>query len=98
MKLWLDDLRDVPFGYTGANSVNEAKSLIEDCERRGERIEVLDLDYDLGKFAQDGGNGIALLEWLAERETFYPVEIHSSYYYGANEMQSFIDWNWPYGI
>ena len=25
MKLWLDDLRPVPYGYEGAKSVNEAK-------------------------------------------------------------------------
>lgn len=96
MKLWLDDLRDTPYGYTRAKSVNEAKKLIEDCESRGERIEVLDLDYDLGIYYDLGGNGIRLLEWLAERETFYPVKIHSTYVFGVNEMESFLDWNWPF--
>ena len=27
MKLWLDDLRPVPYGYEGAKSVNEAKTV-----------------------------------------------------------------------
>jgi hypothetical protein len=96
MKLWLDDLRDTPFGYTGARSVDEAKELITDCEGRGEGIEVIDLDYDLGRFQSQGGNGLALLEWLAERESFYPVEIHSTHPYGVIEMQRFLDWNWPF--
>lgn len=38
MKLWLDDLRDVPSSYTGARSVNEAKELIRFCQRSGELI------------------------------------------------------------
>ena len=32
MKLWLDDLRPVPYGYEGARSVNEAKQLILEAE------------------------------------------------------------------
>lgn len=32
MKLWLDDLRPVPYGYEGAKSVNEAKQLIQEAE------------------------------------------------------------------
>ena len=27
MKLWLDDLRPVPYGYEGARSVNEGKTV-----------------------------------------------------------------------
>ncbi len=95
MKIWLDDLRDTPFGYIGARSVNEAKDLIRLCERSGEKIEVIDLDYDLGAYRADGGNGLDLLEWLAERESFYLVGIHSTHPRGVSEMESFIDWNWP---
>ena len=42
MKIWLDDVRSAPNGYVLAHSVNEAIALIEDAERRGEEIEVLD--------------------------------------------------------
>ena len=52
MKLWLDDLRPVPYGYEGAKSVNEAKKLIQEAEHNGIEIEALDLDHDLG----DGGH------------------------------------------
>ena len=29
-------------------------------------------------YAYDGGDAIKLLDYLAERETFYPVEIHTA--------------------
>ena len=78
MKIWLDDLRPAPWGYESARSVNEAKTLIREAERNGIEVEVLDLDHDLGDFASQGGDAIKLLDWLAERETFYPVEIHTA--------------------
>ena len=51
MKLWLDDLGPAPWGYESARSVNEAKTLIREAERNGIEVEVLDLDHDLGDFA-----------------------------------------------
>ena len=71
MKIWLDDLRVAPEGYETVKSVNEAIELIEKCEKNNELIEVLDLDHDLGDYAYDGGDAIKLLDYLAERETFY---------------------------
>ena len=94
MKIWLDDLRDTPPGYTRAYCVDDAKGLIEDCERRGETIELIDLDYDLGVYELYGGRGIRLLEWLHERSTHYPCEVHSSHYYGRPEMERYIERNW----
>ena len=67
MKIWLDDLRPAPWGYESARSVNEAKTLIREAERNGIEIEVLDLDHDLGDFANQGGDAIKLLDWLVER-------------------------------
>lgn len=86
MKIWLDDLRPVPQGYEGAKSVNEAIALIEEAEGRGIEKEVLDLDHDLGDYYSDGGDAIKLLDWLAERETFYPVEIHTANPVGRANM------------
>lgn len=54
MKLWLDDLRPVPYGYEGAKSVNEAKKLIQEAEHNGIEIEALDLDHDLGRLCGSG--------------------------------------------
>lgn len=94
MKLWLDDLRPVPYGYAGAKSVNEAKQLIQEAEHNGIEIEVLDLDHDLGDYADQGGDAIRLLDWLAERETFYPVEIHTSNPVGRANMERILARYW----
>jgi len=93
MKLWLDDLRAVPYGYVGCKTVQEAEDLILLWEQNGLTIEILDLDYDLSFY--DDKTGMDLLKWLYERESFYPVEIHSTHFQGVNEMENFIAWNWP---
>ena len=85
MKIWLDDdfdnpdapLRRPPAGYTGVHSVNEFKKLILDCEAKGEPIEAIDLDNDLGIYRDDGGEGHDALWWLVETNRFYPTRPHS---------------------
>ena len=94
MKLWLDDLRPVPYGYGGAKSVNEAKKLIQEAEHNGIEIEALDLDHDLGDYADQGGDAIRLLDWLAERGTFYPVEIHTANPVGRANMERILARYW----
>lgn len=96
MKLWLDDIRKVPEGYTHhAKSVNKAKVLIEDAEAANEMIELLDLDHDLGYYAlTDGGDGIRLLDWLVERGTFYPVRLHTANPVGRMNMQRVLNRFW----
>lgn len=94
MKLWLDDLRPVPYGYEGAKSVNEAKKLIQEAEHNGIEIEALDLDHDLRDYADQGGDAIRLLDWLAERETFYPVEIHTANPVGRANMERILARYW----
>ena len=66
MKIWLDDVRIAPEGYAWAHSVNEAIALITAHEQT-DTIEVIDCDHDLGDYEPDGGDGIKLLDWLAER-------------------------------
>ena len=95
MKIWLDDLRRPLPEFLWARSVGEAKALILECESRGEAPELISLDYELGEYELDGGKGIRLLEWLAERGRFYPVEVHSTHIYGAPVMEDFIRQNWP---
>ena len=94
MKLWLDDLRPVPYGYEGAKSVNEAKKLIQEAEHNGIEIEALDLDHDLGDYADQGGDAIRLLDWLAERGTFYPVEIHTANPVGRANIERILARYW----
>lgn len=94
MKIWVDDLRPVPSGYVGAKSVNETIKLIQECEASGIEIELLDLDHDLGDFASDGGDAIKILDFLAERETFYPITIHTANPVGRANMERIIKRFW----
>lgn len=84
----------MPEGYELARSVNEAKCLIQYCEEHEIEIEVLDLDHDLGDYYPDGGDAIRLLDWLVERECFYPVKIHTANPVGRANMIRLIDRYW----
>ena len=57
----------------------------------------LDLDHDLGDYYSDGGDAIKLLDWLAERETFYPVEIHTANPVGRANMERMLTRYWGEG-
>ena len=94
MKIWVDDLRPVPSGYVGTKSVNETIELIEKLENAGERIELLDLDHDLGDYVSQGGDAIRILDYLAERGTFYPVAIHTANPVGRANMERLIKRYW----
>ena len=62
IKIWLDDVREVPEGYVLAKSVDEAIALIEQIEALDKEIEVIDLDHDLGDYAPYVG--MALIFWI----------------------------------
>ena len=95
MKIWLDDLRKMPEDYTNhAYSVYEAQMLILEAERRKETIELIDCDHDLGEYAKYGGDGIKLLDWLLERNTLYPIKLHTANPVGRNNMQRMLDRFW----
>ena len=94
MKIWLDDLRKAPTGYITARSVNEAKTIIEKAEAESEKIELIDCDHDLGDFANDGGDGICLLDWLLERGTLYNIALHTANPVGRDNMQRMINRYW----
>ena len=94
MKIWLDDLRPAPQGYKAVKSVNEAIATIIEAEAQGIEIEIMDLDHDLGDYAGDGGDAIKFLDWLAERETFYPIELHTANPVGRANMERMIERYW----
>ncbi len=95
VKIWVDDLRPVPMGYEGTKSVNETIALIEKIEAGGGEIEFLDLDHDLGDYAQYGGDAIKILDYLAEREKYYPIKIHTANPVGRANMERMIERYWP---
>lgn len=95
MKIWLDDIRSLPEDYTHhAFSVDDAKKLICAAEADGEIIEVIDCDHDLGDYYKYGGDGIKLLDWLVERQTFYPIKLHTANPVGRDNMMRLINRYW----
>lgn len=102
MKIWLDDIRPAPEGFRWCKSVNEAKNMIINYEtmfnasggKKFYEIELIDCDHDLGDYANDGGDGIKLLDWLVERKTFYPIQFHTMNPVGRENMQSTKDRYW----
>lgn len=95
MKFWLDDVRQAPPGYVWVHSVNIMKTYIELCEKNAMDIDLLDLDHDMGDFEKDGGDGIKLIDWLIERETFYPIKLHTMNPVGRMNMMLTISRYWP---
>ena len=72
IKKCLDDIRTAPNGYFHCRSVNEAKLKIIHCEAEKNEIEEINCDHDLGDYAAVGGDGIKLIDCIAERKIFYP--------------------------
>lgn len=93
MKIWLDDLRPAPSEFVWCRSVNEAKKVIEENEKT-QPIELIDCDHDLGDFLVDGGDGIKLLDWLLERNTLYPVALHTMNPVGRENMRRMLQRYW----
>lgn len=100
MKLWLDDTRRLPRLKPGvesdwvlAHSVNEAIEIMNTSE-----VTFASLDHDLGIYHQDGGNGIKLLDWMAENN-IWPTDgiwVHSANPVGVKQMIDLIDRYAPY--
>ena len=95
VRIYVDDLRPVPPGYIGVKSVNEAIRLIQKIEQNDGSIDVIDLDHDLGDYVSDGGDAIRILDYLVERETYYPIAIHTANPVGRQNMERLIKRFWP---
>ena len=100
MKLWIDDLRPAPAGYTWVKTVNDAKWYIESAEEIEEIfptgtpvIELIDIDHDAGDFVRNGGDYIKLLDWLEETGRNYPIRLHSMNPVGVQNMRAIINKN-----
>ena len=104
--IWLDDVRPIDkkydsyvrYGtYADPKSVNTAIYWIEEAEKWGYKYFILDLDHDLGDYADDGGDGIKLLDWLVQtgRTTSnYQIRLHTMNPVGRENMQRTIDRYW----
>lgn len=94
VKIWVDDVRPVPAGYEGTKSVNETISLIEEIEKNGGSIDLIDLDHDLGDYARDGGDAINILDYLVMNEKLYPISIHTANPVGRANMERILRRYW----
>ena len=94
VKLWLDDVQPAPHEYVRCRSVAEAKLYIQTAEQNGMDIEIIDCDDELGLYSRLGGDGINLLDWLAERGTFYPLSLHTVNPFVYRDMQKMIERYW----
>lgn len=95
MKLWLDDMRPLPTepGWVLARSVNEAIEIM-----KKETVSFASLDHDLGYFASEGGDGVKLILWMAENESWPTegIQIHSMNPVGAQNMMALVERYAPY--
>lgn len=96
MKLWLDDLRPAPEGWTWAKTVVEAKLwIIWAFEFYSEGFEECSLDHDLGQGPE--GEGIKLIDWMAEFH-FWPAKkpvVHSMNPVSKARMEATINRYFP---
>ena len=96
VKLYVDDIRSTPDRFTHrAHSVNEAISMIEQFEKNGDVIELISLDHDAGAYHKDGGDFINILDYLVERQKFYPVTFHTANPVGRENMRRIVNKHWP---
>ena len=102
-------MRPAPEGYYRVLSVNDAKMVIENAERRANEygfstfyegeikhqlpVTLIDTDHDAGDYANDGGDYIKLLDWLEETGRNYPIRIHSQNPVGVQNMRAIIQRN-----
>lgn len=87
MKLWLDDVRPAPEGWTRAYTAAEAIDLLKIALNVGDELDDISLDHDLGAdpsygiYARGTSEhcGCEVVEFLFNRRPFVknPIRIHS---------------------
>lgn len=98
MKIFLDDLYDgeraswIPEGYVGVRNFSEFKKLLEKSLDRGENIEGISFDNDLGEGEIDGWE---IARWLTENHpeifsTNPEMHIHSANPSGRENLEHYI--------
>lgn len=103
IKIWIDDIREPPFGYLWFKSVNEVINYLEKIENALDEydyppedllIEAIDLDHDAGKYSKDGGDYIEILNWMERRKMGgWPIRLHTANPVGRENMRTIIRHN-----
>jgi hypothetical protein len=85
MRVWLDDIRTAPNGWTHVKTVVEAQKMMETGQ-----VTHLSLDHDLGG---DGPDAYTLCLWMAENDVWPTdwVGIHSANPVGRANMKAVIN-------
>lgn len=89
MKIWVDDVRPAPEGFTHtAVNSSAAISALRESKERGLPVELMSLDHDLG--GDDTTRPIVL--WMCENE-FWPDEVvvHSANPVGVEWLERMIE-------
>lgn len=87
MRLWLDDTRPAPPGYTWVRTVNEAIDKIA----RGD-VEEISLDYNL-THSDPGRYGVEVIDWYYQHGEGIPAPhftCHSANPFGAAHISLYI--------
>ena len=88
-KIWIDDIRPAPEGYTWIKSVNDFMQWFG--ENGGDRIAVIDIDHDAGDYRPEGGDYIRVLDYLEFMGvTDLTVRLHSANPVGVRNMRNII--------
>lgn len=87
MRVWLDDLRPAPEGWTHARTQAEAIALLE-----AGGVKAISLDHDLGEPDAEVGSGYGVACWIEEHAAvgeLAPLEwaIHSANPVGRERMR-----------
>lgn len=94
LKIWVDDVRPAPEGYIWLKSVNEVKKYLADPHTLcNYEIKLIDLDYDAGDYAKDGGDYVRILDYLELVGYNGDLRIHSMNPVGVQNMRNIIQKN-----
>ena len=92
MRLYVDDAREAPLGWTRVTTAQEA---IDTLERYFYEIEEVSLDHDLG--APEAGTGYQVACWLESRAFTDPqgkmpeIHIHSANPVGVTKIRQCVE-------
>ena len=92
MKLWLDDIRPAPEGWTWHFHVDTMINDIKWLMNHNIEIEMISLDNDLGEWEKEG---YKVLDWLETLQipVNFGIHIHSANPVAANRMRAVIKRN-----
>ena len=92
MKLWLDDIRPAPEGWTWNLHVDNMIDDIKWLMHRGYVIEMISLDNDLGELEKEG---YKVLDWLESLQIpiEFGIHIHSANPVARDRMRAIIQKN-----